>query len=93
MYHYDISGDKKRFVLPYVVSGDRLMATIIDLSKVHNVFKYKLYYSNFPHYQQIFNEINLKHEHWYARVEAIEKRIPYLNTSLISPSELEDLHE
>ena len=93
MFHYDTEGVKKRFVLPRVVAGDKVMDTVIKLQKGHNVFKWKFYYSNNPHFEQIFNEIIQEHEAWFKRVERLEARIPYLHVSLITPNELEHLHE
>jgi hypothetical protein len=92
MFHYDIDGTKKRFILPRLIAGDKVMETAIKLSEGHNVFKWKFYYSNFPLFEQVFNEINQEHEAWFKRIEMLEVRIPYLHVSLITPEELENLH-
>ena len=90
MFHYDIEGEKKRFCLPRLITGDKTLEAIERLSKNHNAFKYKLYHSNFPHTQQLFEEICTAHQEWSARLLAFEKRIPYLKCSTISKTELEE---
>jgi hypothetical protein len=90
IYHYAIpDGEKKRFILPNLVSGDQVLETVRSLTNTNNVFRIALRYTNFPHIDWLFSEICNKHDQWSSRLEAFENRIPYLQLSNLSPQELE----
>ena len=92
VYHYDTqTGDKRRFVLPRLVLGSDVKSAVEHLRRTHNAFKWKLYYSNFFHIQQIFAEVCLANTDWNSRIDAFERRVPYLYVSMLNNDEMDIL--
>jgi len=90
IYHYAMAdGEKRRFVLPSLISGDQVLEAVRSLASANNVFKVALRYSNFAYIDDLYSKICEQHEHWSARLDAFENRIPYLQLSNLSPQELE----
>lgn len=91
-YHYDAqTGDKRRFVLPRLVLGSDVGSAVDHLRKSHDAFKWKLYFSNFHHLQQIFSEVLLATSDWNSRLDAFERRVPYLYVSMFTEDEMDIL--
>jgi hypothetical protein len=92
IYHYIENGEKRRFFLPRLVTGDQVLGEIRALQRCHNIFLFKFHFSNFKHTGQIFDECWLKHDDWRERITEYEKRVPYLFSSLASNEEVEWLY-
>lgn len=90
-FHYDANGEKRRFILPRLVTGDSVYGEVSKLAKEHNIFRLNLYHSNFPHIDEIFGHIMMVHESWTDRLFDFEKRVPYLVQSTLNLQELEEM--
>jgi hypothetical protein len=90
LYYYADDGLKKRFTIPKLVSGANVLGLIANESKRMKgpVFKVSLHYTDFPHVEQVFNEICLADSDWRTRIERFETRVPYLFRNV---SKLEEL--
>lgn len=87
-FHYDINGAKRRFTLPRLVSSASLHYEMDKLRNTHNIFRWELFYSNFPHIETIFTDVCSKSTFWSERISEFSRRVPYLTRSTINETEI-----
>ena len=90
LYYHSHDGLKKRFTIPRLVSGLDVKGMIsAECKRMRGpVFKVSLHYTDFPHADQVFNEVCLADSDWRTRIERFETRCPYLFRNV---SKLEEL--
>lgn len=93
VFHYDINGVKHRFTLPRLVPSESLLHEMDKLRKTHNIFRWELFYSNFPHIEMIFTDVCSKSTFWSERISEFTRRVPYLTRSAVNETEMTSMKE
>lgn len=92
-FHYDSEGMKHRFTLPRLVSSASLHYEMDKLRNTHNIFRWQLFYSNFPHIETIFTDICSTSTLWSERISEFSRRVPYLTRSTVNENEMTYMKE